>query len=244
MLPSPGLEIIAALFGLFIGSFISLASYRLPLGTDIILKRSACPKCQHPLTILDLIPILSWCAFRAQCRHCSQPISARYPFIELITAILFALVAYLFGATLLTFLICLLATTLLILIITDLDHYLIPDSIQLTLAIIGCAYGWLMNVPWQTILIAVIFGGGLGLALHFGYKWIRHKDGLGWGDVKFLAISGLFIPLEFFALFLLMSGILGIMTGIAWKIAKKSSVFPFGPALAIALFITVIIQWL
>ena len=84
-----GLVWIAPLFGLIIGSFLGALTYRLPRGKSVAQGRSQCPHCKTPLKAIDLVPVLSWLATGGKCRYCGAPISARYPLIELTTAVLF-----------------------------------------------------------------------------------------------------------------------------------------------------------
>lgn len=222
------------------GSFVTLASYRLPLGEDIIFKPSRCPKCDTPLGFRDLFPLLSWLIQRGHCRHCATPVSARYPLTELFLALTFAGMAYLFGPTLQTALLCLLATELAILIVTDFEHTIIPDSVQVALAITGILYAIYHDVDWTIPATSASTGLVLGLALHFGYPYLRKKEGLGFGDVKFLAVAGLWIPLSAFPAFLFISGLTGTFTGLIWRYTGRGEIFPFGPALALSLYINVI----
>lgn len=232
---------LAFLLGACMGSFVTLASYRLPLGEDIVLKPSRCPACNTSLKWYDLFPILSWLFAKGQCRHCHAPVHWRYPAIELALGLAFLALAMHYGASLQTILLCLLATELVILIVTDFEHMIIPDSVQVALAVTGICYNIYHNTDWQQPALSAALAGGLGLALHYGYPILRKKDGLGFGDVKFLAVAGIWLPAETLPVFFFVAGVIGTVTGLLWKLKKQNGgIFPFGPALAASLLINVV----
>lgn len=228
-----------AVFGLLFGSFISLASYRLVHGGSIIVARSRCPKCKHPLSLLDLFPVVSWCLNLARCRYCKQPISVRYPLTELFTAASFTICYTSYGWTFQTLVLCAIAVALIILIVVDLEHQIIPDEIQISLAILSIPYAYLWDVPLSQMAIMALSLGGFSYGLRYVFwKW-KKKEGLGLGDVKFFVVAGLFLSPQALALFLLISGLSGVVLGLAWKLLGFGERFPFGPSLAIAFFICI-----
>lgn len=232
---------LAFIFGAVFGSFVTLASWRLPLGEDIVSKPSRCPSCDTKLTVRDLFPLFSWLAQGGRCRHCKTAISVRYPLIELVTGAVFAALAAAYGPTPTTLILCLLATALMVLIVTDLEHTIIPDSVQVAVFILGCAWAWHTGKGWQGPAIGFASGLALGLSLHYGWLIFRKKDALGLGDVKFLAAAGVWIPLADFPAFLFLAGLTGTIFGLIWQRLGRGAIFPFGPALAISLFINVLI---
>ena len=225
--------------GLTFGSFVTLASYRLPLGEDIAIKPSRCPKCETKLKFLDLWPVLSWACNKGKCRHCKAPVSARYPLTELVTAAMFVLLYLHYGLNLQSVLLALLWVALMIMIVVDLEHYIIPDQLHYVLLPLGLGYHAAMHTPSEDVSHGFLLASGIGLSLHYGYRYLRHKEGLGFGDVKFFAVAGVWLGLKPIVPFLFFSGIFGIVTGLLWRILKKGPVFPFGPALAVALFLCV-----
>ena len=227
------------LAGLCVGSFITCASYRLPLAIDVVKKPSYCPACEHRLGFRDLWPVLSWLASGGACRHCKSKISVRYPAIELLNAALFLVIYANYGFSLQALLLMLLATCLLIMIVADLEHYIIPDEIHLALLPLGLGYHALIGSDALAPAWGFLLGAGVGLSLHYGYGWLRKKDVLGYGDVKFLAVAGLWLTLLPFVPFIFYAGILGVVFGMAWRLVGRGAVFPFGPALAASLFICV-----
>jgi len=135
----------ALIFGINIGSFLNVVIWRLPRGGSIAVPRwSYCPRCEHRLGILDLVPIVSFVALRGRCRYCGDRISWRYPAIELLTACLFAIVAWkYYGSTVDTVCYCLFVAVLVCVFFIDLEHFLIPDGLNVTAALIGFAHNGL-----------------------------------------------------------------------------------------------------
>ncbi|HEU5046990.1 MAG TPA: prepilin peptidase [Rickettsiales bacterium] len=232
------------LLGICIGSFVTMASHRLPLSQEIVFKPSYCPHCHTKLGLLDLFPLLSWLWNKGKCRHCGAPVSIRYPLIELALGLAFCGIAFFHGLDINALLLMLLATELAILIVTDLEHYIIPDGVQIALLLTGLAYRFYNGGSNETLVsdlvVGIVSGLAIGLALHYGYLYLRKKDALGFGDVKFLAVAGCWLPLTAFVPFLFFSGLIGIFTGLLWRLAGRGAIFPFGPALAVSLFINVL----
>jgi leader peptidase (prepilin peptidase)/N-methyltransferase len=233
--------IVFFLFGSIFGSFATMASYRIPRDEDIVMRPSCCPKCNHRLGFLDLFPIFSWLFSGGKCRHCKSPVSCRYPLIELALSSLFVLIYLKIGANLEGFALCALAICLVIMITVDLEHQIIPDSIQLAMLITGIIYSYAIGIRWQECLGGAAVGLAVALSLRYGFWLYKKREGLGMGDVKFFAVAGLFLGIKAFAPFMFLSGIIGVTSGILWKKAGKGDEFPFGPALAIAMFLCLII---
>ena len=222
--------------GLTFGSFVTLASYRLPRSEDIVIKPSRCPKCDTKLQFFDLWPVLSWVLTHGKCRHCHIPVSVRYPLTEIATASMFLLVYFCYGLTIHSALLALLWVALMVMIVVDLEHYIIPDQVHYVLLPFGLGYQLYSGTSFDDVLRGFLFGAGIGLALHYGYRHLRKKEGLGFGDVKFFAIAGIWLGFRPFIPFLFFSGIFGVITGLVWRALKKGPIFPFGPALAVALY--------
>lgn len=226
--------------GASVGSFVTMASYRLPLGQEIVFTPSHCTKCNATLTVRDLFPILSWLFARGRCRHCQVPVSIRYPLIELALGLTFAALIPLYGLGAKTLLLLLLATELAILIVTDIEHTIIPDGVQIALFFTGVAWCIRRDADWGDVFVSATAGLSLGLLLHYGYKVLRKKDGLGFADVKFFCVAGVWLSFTSFVSFLFIAGVLGTLTGLLWRELKRGPIFPFGPALAVSLFINVL----
>lgn len=226
--------------GLVFGSFITCASYRLPLELDVVRKPSYCPKCNTILGFRDLFPIFSWLFSGGKCRHCSAKISARYPLIEIITGALFAFLYLRYGLTPQGFILAGAVIMLMIMIVADLEHFIIPDCVHVILLPLAITYHFVGGTFSADILWGFGLMTGLALLLHYGYSALRGRAMLGFGDVKFFAIVGVWLDLSAIPVFLFISGILGVLLGLIWRILGKGQVFPFGPALAIALFICIV----
>jgi len=227
--------------GLCFGSFITCASYRLPLEIDVVKKPSYCPSCNTKLAFKDLWPVFSWLASGGKCRHCKTKISARYPIIEIVTAALFVFLYSQYGATLQMALLALFVVGLMIMVVADLEHYIIPDEIHIFLLPLGLVYHFAIGTDPLQMMFGFLIGAGIGLTLHHGYRWLRKKEGLGYGDVKFFAVAGVWLTVLPIVPFLFLSGLLGVIFGLLWRAIGKGALFPFGPALAVALFVCVAI---
>ena len=232
---------LVALIGAVIGSFITLVTYRLPRDEPIIRTRSCCPHCHTRLSVRDLIPILSWVVRKGRCRHCRKAVSLRYPLTEIAAAVGAALIVWHFGLTLSTFALCGLWWSALALIVTDLEHYIILDELQIAAALFGLLYAHALAIPFAHVLLTAVAGIALGLLLKYGFIFFAKKDGLGMGDVKFLGVAGIWLAApESFIPFLFFSGVLGVVLGLIWRALGHGERFPFGPALAAALLVCVL----
>lgn len=228
-----------AIIGACFGSFVSLVSYRLPRQGKIVFTRSECPSCHRALGVAALVPIFSWAIQKGQCRYCGAKVSARYPMIEIGMAAIFAWLAARYGLSAQSFLLMLFATALAILIVTDLEHFIIPDSVNLALLVLAICYHTVMQTYWLEPVIGGCIGLALALGLRIGYRVLRKKEGLGMGDVKLFAVTGVWLGTLHLAPFIFLSGLLGILSGMIWRVCGKGKIFPFGPAMAVSLFICV-----
>ncbi len=228
------------LLGLTFGSFATMASYRIPRGEGLVIKPSKCPKCGHRLGVWDLFPILSWVFTCGQCRHCKVKISLRYPLTEIAMGSLFCLIYYKFGFGLESLALLGLMVCLVILIITDLEHRIIPDSIQIAILLVGILYRFAKNSEIIEYFSTPIFGLALALALRYGFWLWKKKEGLGMGDVKFFTVAGMFLSIKSFMPFLFLSGTLGIIFAYFWKKLGGEEEFPFGPALAASMILCIV----
>jgi len=237
---TPFIFVITGIIGACFGSFISLISYRMARDLPWICVRSRCPNCSTALSGRDLLPVISYLLAGRKCRHCRTAMSVRYVLTELITAACFMGLLWLKGPTLEFLLLAALVVCIITLIVTDLEHYMIPDTIQVALFLLGIAYVWSMGLSLDDRLLNAAVCFGIGLLLHYGYFWLMGKHGLGFGDVKLLASIGLWIPINALPVFLFLSGIIGILTALLWKLFGRGPYFPFGPALILTMLIMVL----
>ena len=240
-LPLPLVLALIAFFGACIGSFLTLVTYRLPLDIPIGMTRSRCPSCKTDLKPLDLVPVFSWIFNKGRCRHCKTKVSFRYPLTEIACAAGGLFAFYHFGFSWQAVGLAGLWWCIVAIIITDLEHTIILDEVQIATALFGVLFGAAGGVDYWDMLQGAAWGAGIGLTLKYGFIYLRNKDGLGMGDVKFLAAAGVWLASgPNFVPFLFISGIFGIISGVSWRLAGLDERFPFGPALALALFLGVV----
>lgn len=223
------------LLGLTLGSFVGMASWRWPREENW-LAPSHCPTCNRRLGISDLVPVLSWLIAGGKSRCCKTPVSPRYPLIELATALPCALAGWHYGISPEPLLLCGLFATLVFLSTVDLDTGLIPDGSQILILLLGS--GWLYLHPpevWWMPLLTLLQTAGVGILLAGGYSFLRKRDMMGWGDVKLMAVSALWLPPSLAPVYLAASGFSGLLFGLWWTRKRHNPEFPFGPALAATL---------
>lgn len=183
---------VSACLGLLCGSFTNVLIARVPAGEQWRTGSSRCPRCRTDLAWYDNLPVLSWLLLRRRCRHCHEPISGRYPLVELTVAIMFALVAGVFGATVLAMGLAYLAVITVALVAIDLEHRRLPDALTLpaypVLAVAIAVHAGMEHEWWIVVraLIGAAIVGGVYFAL-----WFAYPKGMGFGDVKAAGMLGL-----------------------------------------------------
>lgn len=232
---------LVAVAGLVFGSFVTLAAWRLPRDEPVAAGRSRCPSCKTRLGVPALFPLFSWLWQKGRCRYCKAGIGLRYPAIELVQALLFLAVYASQGLSWASVVLMLFSVALLIMTVVDFEWYIIPDEIQMAGVVLAILYHWLADTPSGDVLAGAGMGLALGFGLRFGYGWLRRKEGLGWGDVKFLFVCGLWLAsLLHWAPFLFFAGLFGTLTALVWRALGHGERFPFGPALAASLLLTLL----
>ncbi len=230
---------VAVLLGLVFGSFASLAAWRLPRGEQVLSGRSRCPQCRRHLGPKELVPVMSYLRSGGKCLHCGAPIGARYLLIECACGVLFYLAFVAAGATPEAFLLGLLGLGLVIVTAVDLEHQIIPDQALLALGVAGVLY-WLLPGNGTAEWMNAAFGAGAGFtlaaALRLAFRYLKGRESLGFGDVKFFAVAGLWVGLRGLADFMLLAGLAGILFAVVWRWRGQGEIFPFGPALAFSLY--------
>ena len=227
------------LLGLAFGSFLNVCIYRLPLGLSVVTPRSACPHCKEGIAFYDNLPILSWLILRGRCRHCKAPISPRYLLIELLTGALFLACYWYFGLTLSTLKYCVFGFLILGLIFTDAETKLLPDKLTLTGLALGVAFSLIVPVndlitqflpgivslPMSGDISARVFslfdsitGALVGASFIYGagaiyLRW-RGTEGMGFGDVKLMAMIGAFLGLKLTVLTIFTASLAGSIFGL------------------------------
>ena len=250
--------ILLALFGLLFGSFANVVIWRFPRGESLSHPGSHCPVCQGPIAWYDNIPVVSWLVLGGRCRLCATPISARYPVVELLSAALWVLAGVLFGLSLQMVAAVFFFYLLLILSFIDLDLRRLPNGLVGLLfgvGVIGVLTSQLTRFEALPLLSGgggvwgepVVFAGigavaasGVMLVIALVYERFRHTQGLGMGDIKLLAVMGLYLGL-YALLALFCATLLGAAYGLIAARAKGGSLrtaLPFGPFLAAGSILT------
>lgn len=233
---------LVAIFALMIGSFVSLISTRIATKEPIMIARSKCPKCHVTLKIRSLIPVLSYLFQGGKCLNCKAKISIRYILIELVFVLgflvtFFSLQHLINARTLIYFAIF---STLMVMVIVDLENYFIPDSTQYFLAFLGIL---LIVVTRENFSLMALFKSsalyiGFGLALWlFFYVSAGGIEAIGVDDLKFFFIAGFMLGISNFLTFMLLTGAIGTLFGVIWQKVKKDSTFPFAPAICASCYL-------
>jgi len=240
------LIILFAILGLVVGSFLNVCIDRLPQNKSIAYPPSHCDACQHKLAVKDLIPVFSYLRLRGRCRYCQTSIPRKLMWVELATAVIFALLYWHYGLSAELGVMAFYACIFTIIFVIDLEHGLILNRVVypgMIVALLLSLYPW----PWfsESIGMRVAYaalGGAAGFAVFLLIALVS-RGGMGWGDVKLAALMGLAIgfPLVFVAI--IMAAILGGIVAVALMIAKKRTrrqTIPFGPFLALAAMVTLL----
>jgi len=246
------LLILCFIIGAVMGSFYNVVIYRVPEKKSIVKHRSSCGSCGTVLKPVDLVPIFSYLFLRGKCRYCKQRISIQYPFVELITGLLFVLLYFKFSLSIEFLFSAYLVSILIIVFFIDLKHLIIPNGLVIAALIGGLALfvvrffytdSIIGNAPWYgSLLGAVIPSGFLLLVAIFGY-FAYKGEAMGMGDVKILIPIGLFLGLELSVLALFLSMFVGGITGlilIITGIKDRKSQIPFGPFIVIGSLISIL----
>lgn len=230
------------LFGLAFGSFLNVCIHRLPQGLSVVRPRSACPQCHAPVRALDNIPVLSWLLLRGRCRACKAAISPRYILVELLTALIFLCCWLTFGPALWTLKFCVFGFLLLGLIFTDAETKLLPDALTLPGLILGALFSlvvravpvedslvarlvpWLgvrgQEFPWRLLSLGdALLGAAVGASFIYGagaiYLRARGIEGMGFGDVKLMALVGAFLGVKLTVFTLFSASLVGSLAGLS-----------------------------
>ncbi len=231
----PFLTAALAAVGLTIGSFLNVCILRLPRGESVVFPASRCPRCGTALRWYHNIPLLSWLLLRGRCAYCASPISVRYPAIELLTGIVFALHGPVFGWDPLLMFRLLLAAALIVLAFIDIEHRILPNAITLPGVVVGVAGSFWLPPGWVASLLGVLLGGGVLWLIGEAYFRLRRVEGMGMGDVKMLAMIGAFLGWRAVVVTLVLASCAGALVGLAMLRRQEDGMryaLPFGTFLS------------
>jgi len=231
-------------FGTMVGSFLNVVIYRLPREISIWYRPpSSCPKCQTPIRWYDNLPVVSWLVLRARCRSCRAPISIRYPLVELASGVLTLLAFMRWGLSVTGVEVVVFSWVSLVLGLIDLDFQILPDWLTYPSIVFGLGCSWLGGYTWWLdSLIGALVGAMIPTLVIVIYRLLRGIEGMGWGDVKYLAAIGSVLGLRGCIGVLVVGATLGAVIGMALIVSGKGSgktALPFGTFLALA-----VILWL
>lgn len=217
--------------GLTLGSFYNVVGLRVPLKKSIVAPRSACPKCNHQLRAIELIPVLSYIMQGGKCRSCKAPVSPLYPTIELMTGLLFVSAPLVLGWSSELFFAWTLISLFMIIFVSDISYMIIPDKVLLVFAgIFLVERAFIPLSPWWDSLIGAAVGFVLLLLIA-----IISKGGMGGGDIKLFALLGFILGVKLLLLSFFLSTLYGALFGVGGLLIgklKRKNPIPFGPFIA------------
>jgi leader peptidase (prepilin peptidase)/N-methyltransferase len=240
------LDCVIFVLGLVFGSFLNVCISRIPRDLSIVLPRSFCPNCRAAISWRDNIPLVSWIVLRGRCRHCSLPISLRYPAVELLTAVLFVICYASFGWTWLALKACVLCFLVVGLIFMDAETGLLPHEFTYPGIGFGIASAWFgsfdssgthflldtfgprgaLSGPQLALLDSLagaVFGAGFFYLAWALYYVVRRRSGMGFGDIALIAMVGAFLGLKLTVLVVFLSPILATIFGIALILTRRDA---------------------
>lgn len=231
--------ILIILMSLMIGAFLNVCIYRLPRKESIAFPPSHCTSCDTQLKPWDLIPVISFLAYRGRCRYCGEQISIQYPLIEAVNAVLYLFLYLKYGLTIETAMYCILASLMLTIFMIDLFTQEIPDELNIFGLLTGIAF-IILNFNVNNLIsscIGLFVGGGLFLLIA-----VASKGAMGGGDIKLMGVLGFWFGWKLILLNGFLSFIIGAAVSIVligFKIKRMKDYIPFGPFIAAAAWITI-----
>lgn len=245
MFYSIGFAVILVLYGIIIGSFLNVCIYRLPKKENIVTTRSHCMHCGYQLRWYDLIPLFSWLALGGKCRSCKTNISVQYPVIEALNGVLYLIIFWRCGVCVETLLYCLMASALLALSVIDFRTFEIPVGFNIFIAGLGLVRVLTDLSNWKEYAVGVFV---ISVPLYMIYI-ITKGRGIGGGDIKLMAASGLLLGWQCNILAFIMGCIIGSAVHLLrMRLTKANHVLAMGPYLSIGIYIcalwgTQMLEW-
>jgi leader peptidase (prepilin peptidase) / N-methyltransferase len=271
LIPPSFSYVLAGVFGAIIGSFLNVVIHRLPLEESIVFPNSRCPSCGATIAFYDNLPVLSYMMLRGRCRSCKGSISARYPAVELLTALLFIIVTWRYGVTAALPFDLIFVSALVALIFIDAEHMILPNAITypgIVFALVarivipyltgqphfddlpGLMAGSLAGLPIGVAslagaLIGALIGGGSLWLMGWTWEKLRGIEAMGLGDVKMMFMVGAYLGWRLTILTIFLGVLTGSLVGIflmIWQRRKDMQfLLPFGVFLGIGAIVTLLV---
>ena len=238
---------VVAALGLAIGSFLNVCIYRLPRGESIVSPPSRCPSCGQGLRWLDNVPVLGWLLLGGRCRSCRAAVSPMYPIVEAVTSVVFLLQLWQIGWQPLLAIRLLFVAAMIALFVIDLQHRILPNVITLPGIAVGLTASVFFEPGWRAALIGVAAGGGVLWVVGEAYFRIRGEEGMGFGDVKMLAMVGAFLGWQLMLVTLLIASFAGSIIGGGMIVVDRGNMkyaLPLGSFLAVGAIIATHVGYL
>ncbi|HEY4641323.1 MAG TPA: prepilin peptidase [Thermoanaerobaculia bacterium] len=232
--------------GAIIGSFLNVVIHRYPREESIVFPPSHCPDCNTNIRWYDNVPILSYLALGARCRNCRVPISPRYPLIELANALFYLAIFQRTGPSVIFLPLAAIVSMTIVLIYIDLEIQILPDVIDVPGVFVGALIAWIgadfapglvLAATLLDSILGALLGAGILAAIILAYWLIRRREGMGWGDVKMLAMIGAVVGWQAVPAVLLLASITGAIVAVPLALRSKERfqlAIPFGVFLGIA----------
>jgi len=228
MIPLPAslagwpLLVVGFALGACVGSFLNVCIHRLPEEESVVWPGSRCPRCAAAIAWYDNVPLLSWLWLGARCRRCGGRISARYPLVEATAGALAVLALWTFGPTPQALVAFAFTAALLLVTAVDLDHLFIPDEVSLPGILVGLGAALLPGgIGLADAFLGAVAGGGILWAIAWTYERLTHVEGMGFGDVKLLAMIGAFLGWQVIPAVLVIASVSGTLVGLGTMAARS-----------------------
>jgi len=237
-------DVVVFVLGTLLGSFANVCIYRLPQRLSVVFPGSHCPSCQEALRPWHNIPLLSYVLLGGRCATCKTTISPRYPLVELCNGLLYVFLYHQYHFSVQSLVLALLATALLIVSWIDIVYMIIPDTITLPGIVVGIGTSlWLTPVGVGNAVLGVVLGGGLFLLMAVLSVVILHREGMGGGDIKLIAMVGAFLGWQAVLVTIFLGAVLGAFVGIVLMLLRRQGrkePLPFGPFLALGALLAMV----
>ena len=244
------IQTVSFIFGMMVGSFSNVVIYRLPLALNLVSPRSHCGKCKTPISWYENIPVLSFLVLRGRCGHCGISIGWIHPIVEVVVGFFAMACVIRFGLTFQAVYFFVLLTALLIASLIDLEHRIIPDSISLGGMVISFLIAGLFqwankswHISFMDSFLGLVVGGGFLWAIAWGYEKLTGREGMGFGDVKLVALFGSAGGWQAAIFSIFIGSMLGSVVGLFLILVQnknRRTAIPFGPFLCFGFFLVLL----